>query len=788
MPHRPNTTSGPPAPVAIDIVLIGGGHSHVAVLKRFGMQPVAGVRLTLVTRDLLTPYSGMLPGLVAGHYTPEQAHVDLRRLSRFAGARVIHAPATGIDLDGRRVLAAGRPPIGFDVLSLDIGSQPTMGGIEGAEEHALGIKPIDTFRERWAEAERDCRGRGGRLRVAVIGGGAGGAELALSLRYRLRTLLKRAGAPDRVEITLLAETREVVESHAPAVRRRMARLLGERGVRLLVGHRVIAVRPDGVEAVSPGEDRVVVGCDLAIAVTHAGAPSWLGDSGLDLDGAGFVRVRETLQTIAAPFVFAAGDVASFDARRLPKSGVYAVRQGPVLAANLARLAAGRSLKAYRPQPLTLALISSGDRNAVASWGRLAIEGRWVWRLKDRIDRRWMRKYQELPRMGGEAETAPPATLSGRREESAPGAGRAAAGSGRRRATDALAVDITAAELGGAAAMRCGGCGSKVASAVLHRVLGRLPSTPHPDVLVGFRGGDDAAVLRVPPGKLLVQSVDHFRTFIDDPYLFGRITTNHCLSDLFAMGAEPRTAQAMVTLPFALPDKVEQDLFDLLSGVTEALAEVGAALVGGHTAEGPECALGLAVNGVGDTVLQKTGAAHGDRLVLTKAIGTGVIFAADMRAEAPSETVGAALATMLRSNSAAARILRGHGATSCTDVTGFGLLGHLVEMLRAGGIDAELDLEAIPRLPGADALIERGVRSSLHAANAAFGAALEETDAGDPRVALLFDPQTSGGLLASVPDDRADECSAALATAGAGAAHIGRIRRSTPGGQVRLRAS
>ena len=776
--------SGPPAPVATDIVLVGGGHSHVAVLKRFGMRPTAGVRLTLVSRDMLTPYSGMLPGLVAGHYSAEQAHVDLRKLSRFANARVIHAPATGIDLAGRKVLVTGRPAIGFDVLSLDIGSQPTMGAIEGAKEHALGIKPIDAFRERWAEVERDGLKRGGRLRVAVIGGGAGGTELSLSLRHRLRTLLDRAGVPDGVEITLLAETREVVESHAPAVRRRMTRLLAERGVRLLAGHRVVAVRPGRVEAVAGGDERVAVDCDLAIAVTHAGAPGWLGDSGLDLDDAGFVRVRETLQSTGDPLVFAAGDIASFDTRRLPKSGVYAVRQGPVLAENLARLAAGRPLRPYRPQPLTLALISSGDRNAVASWGRLALEGGWVWGVKDWIDRRWMRKYQELPAMGGEPAPQPAQAVEGAAGEDP------AEGDGARRpgGIRGAGVSTAAAELASAAAMRCGGCGSKVSSVVLHRVLGRLAPVAHPDVLIGFHGGDDAAVLRVPPDKLLVQSVDHFRTFIDDPWLFGRIATNHCLSDLFAMGAEPRTAQAMVTLPFAAPDKVEQDLFDLLSGVTEALAEAGAALVGGHTAEGPECALGLTVNGLCDTALLKAGAAGGDRLLLTKPLGTGVIFAADMRAEAPSETVGAAVASMLDSNAAAARIFRARGATSCTDVTGFGLLGHLVEMLRASGADAELDLAALPRLPGTDALLGRGLRSSLHMANAAFGIALDGLDPGDPRAALLFDPQTSGGLLAAVPAERADECASALVAAGCGAvAQIGTIRRASPGGRVRVQA-
>ena len=252
-----------------------------------------------------------------------------------------------------------------------------------------------------------------------------------------------------------------------------------------------------------------------------------------------------------------------------------------------------------------------------------------------------------------------------------------------------------------------------------------------------------------------------------------------------MGAEPRTAQALVTLPFAAPAKVEQDLYDLLAGVTRTLSEAGAALVGGHTAEGPELALGLAVNGLGETVLAKGGAGDGDCLVMTKALGTGAIFAADMRAEAEAGSVDAALASMLKSNAAAARILRRFDATSCTDITGFGLIGHLVEMLRASASDAALDPDAVPLLPGAAALFERGVRSSLHGANASFGAAVEGLDPDDPRAAALFDPQTSGGLLATVPDRRASECTKALADAGYVAACFGVIRSAAEGGRIEV---
>ena len=416
----------------------------------------------------------------------------------------------------------------------------------------------------------------------------------------------------------------------------------------------------------------------------------------------------------------------------------------MLAENLLRLAAGRPLRPYRPQPLTLALISSGDRNAVASWGRLALEGRWVWGVKDRIDRRWMRKYQELPAMGDEAPP-PRAGVATRDEGHHPlRPGRARPRVGARAAFTARTGSTRRPSSPPPPPCAAGAAAPRSRSAVLHRVLGRLPAAPHPDCARRVRRpGTTRPCSGSPPTGSSSSPSTHFRTFIDDPHLFGRIATNHCLSDLFAMGAEPRTAQAMVTLPFAAPDKVEQDLFDLLSGVTEALAEAGAVLVGGHTAEGTECALGLTVNGLCDLPMLKAGAADGDRLLLTKPLGTGVVFAADMRAEAPSETVEAALASMLRSNEAAARIFREHEATSCTDVTGFGLLGHLVEMLRAGGVDAELDLAAIPRLPGADALFERGFRSSLHEANAAFAIALHGLDPDDPRAALLIDPADLG---------------------------------------------
>ena len=725
-------------PVSRDLVLVGGGHSHVAVLKSFGMRPQAGTRITMISRDVLTPYSGMLPGLLAGHYDRSESHVDLQPLCAFAGARLYHSAVTGLDLAGRQVLCAGRPPVGFDVLSIDTGSAPSTQGIAGAAEHALAVKPVDRFLRDWQRIEQAVLAAAGRFHIAVVGAGAGGVELSLSLQYRLRQKLAAAGVgSDALKFSLITMDEAPLPRHGPAVQAKMQRTLAARGIALLTLRRVT-----GIERGAVLWDGGALGCDATILVTHAGPPAWLRSTGLALDESGFIQVAADLQSTSHPGIFAAGDVAAIVGLRLEKSGVYAVRQGPVLTDNLRAALLGAKLRPYRPQRRTLALISTGDANAVASYGPLAVEGPAVWRFKDWIDRRWMRQYQVLPEMPAVA---------------------AAAGD-----------DTT---------MRCGGCGAKVPNALLQRALARLPKNARADVLIGLEAPDDAAVLQVPAGKLLVQTVDHFRPFIDDPYLFGRVTANHCLGDIFAMGATAETALAMVTLPYGPEAKAEETLYQLLAGAVETLQAAGASLIGGHTGEGPELAFGLSVTGYvdADRLLRKSGMRPGDALILTKPLGTGVIFAAAMRGKASSSMVDAALAAMLQSSRDVAASLSRHHATACTDVTGFGLLGHLLEMLRAAAIGAVLDLDALPPLPGAVALLQAGIASTMQPSNERFAAALSSGARQHAAYPLLFDPQTAGGMLASLPRERAADCLRTLAAAGhTEAAVIGHARAVEPG--------
>ena len=749
-------TSG--VPVLKDLVLVGGGHSHVIVLRRLGMRPIPGVRITIIARDLHAPYSGMLPGLIAGLYEFDDVHIDLGPLARFAGARLFHAEAVGLDLDRRTVLCRDRPPVPYDVLSIDVGIAPRL-DVAGAVEHAVPVKPIGGLVARWERLERRVRESPRRLRVATVGAGAAGVELTLAMQHALSTRARdESGGFHVPEFHLFGAAPTLLPTHNRGARRRFGRVLAARDVHLHLGTRISRVEPGRLET-TRGESLEV---DEVVWATAAAPPPWPAASGLAVDGAGFIAVDATLQSTSHPGVFAAGDVAAVLDHPREKAGVFAVRQGAPLAANLRRALLGKRLRPFSPQRRFLSLVSTGDRYAVASRGRMSAEGAWVWRWKDWIDRRFMRRFTELPEMDQD-------TTGRSREPPVP---------------PGLAPPEVVRELS-VVAMRCGGCGSKVGATLLDRVVARLEPVRRDDVVVGLDAPDDAAVASLPPGKLLVQSVDAFRSMIDDPWLFGRITANHCLSDLYAMGAEPCSALAIVTIPHGIESKMETLLEDLLSGAVAVLNDGGAALVGGHTSEGAEVQLGLSVSGSIDPggILRKGGLRPGDRLVLTKPIGTGTLLAADMRGKAKSRWVDGAIRAMLQSNRDAAGAVRACGGRSCTDVTGFGLLGHLVEMTKASGIDARVALDAVPILEGAQETAARGLLSSLQPQNVRLRRAVANLEAAgaDPRYPLLFDPQTAGGLLAGVPENEAETCLGRLHALGyTHAAVIGEIAERDDG--------
>lgn len=372
-----------------NIVLVGGGHAHVHVLSAFGAWRDPNVRVTLITRDLKTPYSGMLPGVIAGLYRAEEAHIDLGRLCAATGTRLVQAEAVGLDRTARQVLLAGLPPIAYDIASIDVGITPALAGIDGAEEHAIAVKPIGLFLQKLEALIAQVRWPDGPRRLAVIGGGAGGVELLLSLRARLTDEMRAAGLDAGNLSFALVTDGEILATHNAYVRAAFRRIFAARRIELYEHAQARAVT---VRDITLSDGRSIA-ADAVLLTTGAAAPGWFAGTGLTLHAGGFIAVGPTLQATNDPDVFAAGDCAALVETPREKAGVFAVRAGPPLAANLRHHARGEPLKPWHPQARHLALISTGERYAVASRGVFKAEGAWLWRVKDWIDRRWMRQYQ-----------------------------------------------------------------------------------------------------------------------------------------------------------------------------------------------------------------------------------------------------------------------------------------------------------------------------------------------------------------------------------------------------------
>jgi selenide,water dikinase len=372
------------APLLKDLVLVGGGHTHVHVLKSFGMKPMPGVRLTLIGRDVETPYSGMIPGFVAGHYTFDECHIDLAWLCASTGARLVRGEATGIDRAGRQVRLKDGSAVSYDLLSIDVGSAPNLETIPGARQWATPVKPIAELGRHWMAFLERMKSWLGPLNVTVIGGGAGGVELALAIDHHLRQAAKGA----QVQVTLATKD-EILAGQAAAARRRMRAIFQRRGLRLLEKAATVRIERGAVQL----ESGKWLQADAVFVVTEASAAEWFATTGLPLDGRGFLAVADTLRSTGDERIFAVGDCATVLKHPRPKAGVFAVRQGPPLAENLRRVVLGQAPEPFVPQARYLSIIGTGDGRAVATRGSWAIEGAWVWRWKNHVDRKWMRLYQ-----------------------------------------------------------------------------------------------------------------------------------------------------------------------------------------------------------------------------------------------------------------------------------------------------------------------------------------------------------------------------------------------------------
>ena len=704
-----------------EIVFIGGGHSHAIALRHFGENPIPGVRLTLITDALHAPYSGMLPGHIAGFYSFEQAHIDLYRLCEYAGVQLYRDSAIGLDLSRNQVLCANRPPVSFDLVSIDIGSTPNQLQVPGAQTYAIPAKPVSQFLDRWRETiEAFARHPTQPLKLAIVGGGAGGVELALTMQQGLFVCRQARGGMRNIdssfvmytasfpEIHLFHRGQELMSSHNPFVRKRLTDLIVRRDIQLHLNEQVTRVSAEGIEC----ESGLKLECDKVFWVTQASAPDWLNAAGLATDRDGFILVKDSLQSISHPQVFAAGDIATMVNYTRPKAGVFAVRQGKPLYENIRQAVLGQPAKPYRPQPKILGLIGTGDGSAIASWGKWGLGPNPVlWRWKDWIDRKFMDRFVSFPT----------STTSARHGQQ-----------------------------------------KNVSPDIISSVLQRLQTdNPKIELLIPcINNPDNVAIESVTPG-ILVQSVETLEDPLRDPYQFGILSIHHGLNSLLAKGATPQSLLAAIQLPSTQSLYQEETLYQLLSGMVKALGVSQTQLVGYQVTTGRTLSVTLSSRGYAypEQLWDSKHLQPGQVLILTKPLGTGTLFAAHQQYRGQGRWLQDAIASMMQSNYPAAVTFMQMGATACRAIGSSGLLQEAVTMVGNGDISLTINLDRLPVLEGAIETSHYGLLSPLHAENSRSSqyASNASSFSSHPLYSLLFDPQSSGGLLASVPSPQGMEC-------------------------------
>ena len=751
-------------PIIADLVLVGGGHAQIGVLKAFAMKSLPGLRLTLVTNSSRTPYSGMLPGYVEGVWQDEDLHIDLRHLAAAANARMIVATVTGLDANSKQIYFDDRPALRFDVLSLNIGGQQSLAMISGAEKNAIPVKPISQFQNRFDTLIYSKPQKSPvqilPKKLSVIGGGAAGCELALALITRWK-----AETGTGPKLSLITDEDRLMPQMATKAAKIVETTLHAGGADILYGSRVTSINANALTMCN-GK---TLGFDACFLVTQVSAPVWLADTGLDLDPHGFVTVTPTLQSTSHPHIFAAGDIAAVSHSPRPKAGVFAVRAGKILAYNLRRYILAKPLSSWTPQKHYLALIGTGDRRAIAVRGDVVMAGRLFWNLKCWIDRRFMKKFKNLS-----MPVAPPVVRFAGLSETRPS----------KQDTIALARHDPAFS-----STRCLGCAAKTSHLVLQAAMQdavalAVQKGANPDLMPPPGLETDSASIPVPPGvSSWVQSVDILSEIVSDPFVLGEIATVHALSDIYASFSKPLFSLAIINLPETELSIQTNQLTHILAGALFAHSQAGVRLVGGHTSEGGNLSVGFAVTGSAAELPAEIASDKSKdfRLILTKPLGTGVIMAAHMRLKAGAVLVDDAIANMCQSNRLAADIFMQNNSIGATDVTGFGLARHAQNLaMRMGITGCTIDLASLPLLEGVTDLFKAGMISNLHEQNQLAVNILNDDPQHKSSTAVLFDPQTSGGLLGVFTAKDAENAANALVKTGHRAAVIGQLDRQFSG--------
>jgi selenide,water dikinase len=674
------------------IVLLGAGHANIQALRMLAMQRSVDFQPTvmLISDSSEAVYSGMLPGHMMGLYQREELCFPLWNLCVQAGASFVCDEAIRIDT-ARRVVefTSARPPVYYDILSVNCGIASSVP--EGSAE-ILALKPISKLIEQWHELLQRLEDQTLKPQnFVIVGGGAAGVETAVALRQRL-TLMRRSND----SVRLVSSTPHLI--NAAVNQSYLRRTLAAQRIDVLTGMRVEELQKNVVRL---GDGRTLE-CDLVIMATTSEPSRVLMQSDVTKSKDGSMLVHHTLQSVSHPEIFGAGDCVSIaDQRPLPKAGVFAVRQGRTLGQNLIRYAKAQSLRRYRAQRRFLQLVYTSPDDVVATWGLWSWRAGWMRRLKDQIDRSFMQGFSTLNVDAmDEVSNAPQPTNT------------------------------------------CGGCGSKLSERLLSQVIDDLRASGFAQQMSASR--EDCAKLPT-VGEWV--TVDALKSMLPDPYLFGTIATLHALSDLWVSGISPQAIT--VVLGVAQKPGERMRATQMMAGILQTCKRYGLVMSNAHSMSTTEDQ--IAITAVGRMsarrVLRKSGAKVGDLIVLSKPLGTGIALQGLMQARINPQELNEVLASMLQANQLPESLI--DVIHAATDVTGFGLIGHLRELLQASGVSARLN--QIPMFAGTERLLNLGVRSFLIDENRAVHQRFVTGTVPD----VVWDPQTNGPILLTISAEHRD---------------------------------
>ena len=695
-------------PITNDLVLIGGGHSHLSVLMKLSKKPLNGNRITLITNEIDTPYSGMIPGYIEGIYSWRDSHIDLYRLCLKLNVRFIHAEVERVSAYEKEIYFKDRPKIKFDVLSINTGIQSNNREIKGAAKYCLPVKPISKLTNNFLNKITNFKS------IAFIGGGAGSVELALAIKKRFLNINQD------IKITIITGKRGLLSTFPQKTKLTSLKTLEKFKIDIIEYKRVLEVKPKQIIL----SDKSMLKIDKAILSTNSMTPKWLAKSDILLTKDNYILVNKSFQT-NYKYVFASGDVIDFNNQNLKKAGVFAVRSGKPLAINIRKFILGKKLVEYKFNKNYLALIGTSKRSAIATKYNLTFNSRFFFYLKKYIDQNFIKKFSDF-------RIRKKFTLDALK-------------------TDVLNIFVKHKEkiTDENDIMQCKGCAAKVPLNALKQAL--------PKDIVST--SEDA--VRVPGHPELYQTVDMISSIITDPFLLGKIAANHSISDMVSVNSKITSAMMILQLPLSKTEINSRDLEQVLLGANEIFKTIDCPLIGGHTMIGKDKdpIIGFSILGQKQKkikiVKNRRKIKTKDLLILTEKIGSGLIFAGINNYLIDSYFQIDVIKQMIKGNLNFGKISNQLNILSMTDITGFGLANHLLNLIKRDNSKTGLTIypNKIPLFQGVNECLNKDIKSSLFKSN--YDIAQKDIIYKRDKSKLdniLYDPQTVGGIAFIIPQE------------------------------------